>query len=264
MTNYLHGYDSQEQQRLIDQAGFLGPLIYPSVDFSGCKKLLEVGSGVGAQTAVLLALFLDLQITSVDFSEAQLQRAKENLASYSGRVRFVQQDAQELDLEEKFDSAFFCWALEHISDPQAVVNRVKAHLLTGAKIHITEVFNSTFYYEPASPSLAHYYRVYNEQQIRYGGNPDVGARLGNLLSQAGFRDIRLSRSGFHLDQSQPEELRRFVEFWKVLMKSGAAGLLESGRITQSEVEAMENDLDRIAADENAVFFYQFVQAKARV
>lgn len=264
MSNYLHGYDSREQQRLIDQAGTLGPLIYPSVDFSDCKKLLEVGSGVGAQTAVLLALFPNLQITSVDFSDAQLQKAKENLTCFSDRVSFVRQDAQQLDLGDKFDSAFFCWALEHIPDPQEVMHRVKAHLLPGAKIHLTEVFNATFYCEPACPALDHYYQLYNEQQIRYGGNPNVGAQLGNLLFHAGFRDIELSRSGFHLDQRQPEDLRRFVEFWKVLMKSGATGLLESGMVTESEVRSMENDLDRLLADENAVFFYQFVQAKARV
>ncbi len=264
MSNYLHGYDSQEQQRLIDQAGFLAPLIYPSVDFSGCKKLLEIGSGVGAQTAVLLGLFPELQITSVDFSETQLAKAKENLARYADRVTLISQDAQRLDLGEKFDSAFFCWALEHIPDPQAVMHRVKAHLLPGAKVHVTEVFNSTFYYEPASPALANYYRVYNRQQRDFGGNPDVGAQLGNLLAHAGFREIQLSRSGFHLDQSQPDELLRFIEFWKILMKSGAPGLLESGAISQSEIDAMESELDRIAADENAVFFYQFVQAKATV
>ncbi|MBN7809590.1 methyltransferase [Algoriphagus sp. H41] len=264
MANYLHGYDSQEQQRLIDQAGFLGPLIYPFVDYSGCKKLLEVGSGVGAQTAVLLGLFPELQITSVDYSEAQLAKARENLAAYSDRVRFVSQDAQELDLGEKFDSAFFCWALEHIPDPQVVMHRVKAHLVPGAKIHLTEVFNSTFYYEPELPALTHYYRVYNQQQRDFGGNPDVGAQLGNLLAHAGFREIELSRSGFHLDQSQPEELRRFVEFWKILMKSGAPGLIESGLLRPDEVKAMETDLDRLLEDENAVFFYQFVQAKATV
>ena len=264
MANYLHGYHTDEQQRLIDQAGFLAPLIYPSVDFTGCKKLLELGSGVGAQTAVLLGLFPDLTITSVDFSEAQLATAAENLKDFVGRVTLVHQDAQELQLEDKFDSAFICWALEHIADPLAVMMRLKDHLLPGAKLHITEVFNSTFYYKPQSPALEHYYQAYNQQQIDFGGNPDVGAQLGNLLAHAGFKEIQLSRSGFHLDQSQPETLRRFIEFWKILMKSGAPGMLESGVVTQVDIDAMESDLDSILLDENAVFFYQFVQAKATV
>jgi ubiquinone/menaquinone biosynthesis C-methylase UbiE len=262
MSGYLHGYNSEEQQRLIDQAGFLAPLIYPSVDFSGCKKLLEIGSGVGAQTAVLLRLFPELEITSIDSSADQLAKAREDLREYEDRVTFICQDAQNLQLKERYDAVFICWTLEHIADPLAVLRQLRGHLLPGAKIHITEVFNSTFYYQPESPALKYYYEVYNQQQIAFGGNPDVGGQLGNLLFHAGFEEIRLSRSGFHLDQSQPEELKRHVEFWKILMKSGAPGMLESGSISESDIEAMENDLDAICLDDNAVFFYQFVQAKA--
>lgn len=63
MEKYLHGFNSEEQQRLMDQAGFLAPLIYPTVDFSACEHLLEIGSGVGAQTRVLLGLYPKLRIT---------------------------------------------------------------------------------------------------------------------------------------------------------------------------------------------------------
>ena len=264
MSNYLHGFNSQEQQRLIDQAGFLAPLIYPTVDFTGCKNLIELGCGVGAQTAVLLGLYSGLEITSVDFSETQLAKARENLKGHSERVTFVCQDLQDLQLNREFDSAFICWTLEHVKNPLLILQRLRNHLIPGAKIHITEVFNSTFFYSPDSPALEHYCQAYNQQQIAFGGNPDVGAQLGNLLFHAGFKDIRLSHGGFHLDQSQPAELKRFIDFWKILMKSGSPGMLEAGVISQKEIEAMENDLDRILADENAVFFYQFVQAKATV
>lgn len=80
MTAYLHGFIPEEQQRLMDQAGVLESLIYPRIDFFGCKKLLEIGSGVGAQTETLLRLFPDLEITCVDYSQSQLDRAKQNLA----------------------------------------------------------------------------------------------------------------------------------------------------------------------------------------
>lgn len=264
MTKYLHGFNSEEQQRLIDQAGFLAPLIYPTLDFSGCKKLLEIGSGVGAQTRVLLELYPDLQITSVDFSEAQLLKAQENLKDFSGRVNFVHQDAEQLDLADQFDAAFICWALEHIPNPLLALQQVKKHLNPSSKIHITEVFNSSFYFHPQSPALEFYYSRYNDQQVSFGGNPDVGSQLGNLLVMAGFREIQLFHNGFHLDQSNPIDLKRFTEFWKILMKSGATSLLNSGSILQNDIDLMENDLDRIAIDENAVFFYQFVQAKASV
>ncbi|WP_332911997.1 hypothetical protein [Algoriphagus boritolerans] len=108
-----------------------------------------------------------------------------------------------------------------------------------------------------------YYQKYNEQQVHFGGNPDVGAQLGNLLFQAGFKEIELIHNGFHLDQSNPDELKRFIEFWKILMKSGAPGLLEAGSVSQSDIDLMENDLDRILADENAVFFLPICAGKSK-
>jgi hypothetical protein len=179
-------------------------------------------------------------------------------------VTFVHQNAEELTLGEKFDSAFICWALEHMTNPLQVLRQVKKHLVPNAKIHITEVFNSTFYCRPKSPSMDYYYQRYNEQQLSFGGNPDIGSQLGNLLFHAGFKDIQLLHNGFHLDQSNSSELKKFIEFWKILMKSGAPGLLEAGSVTQSDIDQMYFDLDRILTDENAVFFYQFVQAKATV
>lgn len=262
MSDYLHGFIPEEQQRLIDQAGILGSLIYPKIDFSDCKNLLEIGCGVGAQTVVLLKLFPDLHITCVDYSESQLEMARKNLEQYTSRVSFICQDARKLDLPVKYDSVFICWALEHIFYPIEVLKGMKKFLIPYAKIWITEVFNSSFYFFPVLPRLKLFYEGYNDFQISLGGDPDVGAKLGSMLNKAGFSGIELFHGGFHLDQTNPVELSKIITYWKGLMKSGANTMIQAGVITEKEVQLMENDLDQIAKDENAVFFYQFVQAKA--
>ncbi len=262
MTTYLHGFIPEEQQRLIEQAGILGSLIYPRIDFSECKNLLEIGSGVGAQTEVLLKLFPDLHITCVDFSESQLERARKKLKEYSDRVSFICQDAKQLILSGKYDSVFICWALEHISAPIEVLISLKSFLKPGAKIWITEVFNSSFYFTPTLPGLKKYFDAYNILQVRLGGDPDVGAKLGNMLKESEYKAIELFNGGFHLDQRNPQELYKIIAYWKGLMKSAANSMIQVGIISEKEVIDMENDLDQIAKDENAVFFYQFVQAKA--
>ncbi|WP_425636642.1 class I SAM-dependent methyltransferase [Algoriphagus yeomjeoni] len=264
MSAYLHGYIPEEQQRLMDQAGVLGSLIYPRVDFSGCKKLLEVGSGVGAQTEVLLRLFPELEITCVDYSQSQLDRARQNLAFAGDRVKFVCQDARILQLEENYDSVFICWALEHIPEASQVLVAIKPYLLPETKLWFTEVFNASFYFHPPLPGLAKYYKNYNDLQVSLGGNPDIGANLGNLLNSAGYNKIELFRGGFHLDQRNPGDLHKITQYWKELMKSAASGLIEAALISADDVSAMENDLDAIAQDEDAVFFYHFVQASATV
>jgi SAM-dependent methyltransferase len=259
---YLHGFIPEEQQRLLDQADFLASKIYPRIDFTGCTNLLEIGSGVGAQTGILLALWPDLRITCVDYSEVQIAQARLNLAFAGDRVTFACQDACELALEEQYDAVFICWALEHVSDPVKVLKSVRKYLLPGAKLWATEVFNSSLYLCPDLPNQRKYFQAYNDHQISLGGNPDVGIQLGNLLQQAGYEAIQLYPYGFHLDQSRSVELREMIDFWKILMKSGAAGLLEAELVTAEEIEAMEADLNYTLRDENAVFFYQFIQAYA--
>ena len=264
MTTYLHGFIPAEQQRLMDQAGVLGSLIYSRIDFDGCKKLLEIGSGVGAQTETLLRLYPNMKITCVDNSQSQIDRAKQNLAFAEDRVSFVCQDATKLKLEEKFDSLFVCWTLEHIPNAYDVLEAIKHYLLPGAKLWFTEVFNSSFYFNPPLSGLSKYYDAYNRFQKSIGGNPDIGANLGNLLLQAGYKEIELFHGGFHLDQRTPGDLKKITQYWKGLMKSAGLGMLDAGLISSHDILAMENDLDLLSEDENAVFFYHFVQISATV
>ncbi|MDE0560238.1 methyltransferase [Algoriphagus sp. NF] len=263
MGNYIHGYLTGEQDRLLEQAGMLAPLIYPWVDLAGRNKVLEVGSGVGAQTKVLLELYPEINLTCIELEASQIEKAQVNLQSYpSSQVRFIQQDAQNLALEEKYDGAFICWVLEHVSEPQLVIDSVFDHLSPRGIVYITEVFNSSFHYFPQCDGLAAYYNAFNELQKENGGNPDIGLQLGNLLKKSGFENIELKPGGLHLDQSQPDLLKQMVEYWKKLMKSAAEELILSGKIDQATVKAMEADLDQLAQHPEAVFFYQFIQAKA--
>ncbi len=259
---YLHGFIPEEQQRLLDQANFLASKIYANVDFSGCSHLLEIGSGVGAQTQQLLNRWPEMRITCVDYSQVQLDQAQRNLHSAGDRVRFFCQNAKSLALEQEYDAVFICWTLEHIPEPIKVLESVKKYLKPGAKIWATEVFNSSYYLYPDLPDQRKYYAAYNQLQSDLGGNPDIGPQLGNILTRAGYRSISLNHNGFFLDQTKPEELRQMIDFWIILLKSGAPGLLEAGRVSFQDIIAMENDLKKVGIHENAVFFYQFVQAFA--
>ena len=75
MSNYLHGYSKEEQDRLLHQAEMTENTIYQGIDFSDAKHVLEVGSGVGAQTEILLRRYPKLNLTCVDLNESQIQVA---------------------------------------------------------------------------------------------------------------------------------------------------------------------------------------------
>ena len=262
---YIHGYLEQEQERLREQALVIERPIYDYIDFSEVKELLEIGSGVGAQTEILLRRFPHLHITGVEYESRQIKKALENMSKlgYDERkVTFVHQDAKNLHLDKQYDGAFICWVLEHISDPVKVLVSMKPFLKPNAKVSITEVFNTTFYTYPVKKEVMDYWRIYNEYQVQIGGDPQVGVRLGDLLEEAGYSNIDLRSGGFHLDSRQPEEKRTVFNYWKNLMSSGAPSLLEEGLITEKQVKEMQQAMDELRDLPHAVFYYRFIQATA--
>lgn len=264
---YIHGYLEEEQERLKEQATVIEKPIYDFIDFSDVSDLLEIGSGVGAQTEILLRRFPHLHITGVEYEKRQIQKAYQNMELWGygkERVQFIHQDGKNLQLDKQYDGAFICWVLEHISEPVEVLKSMKPFLKSGAKVSITEVFNASFYTYPRLPELMDYWVKYNDYQRAIGGDPDVGARLGDLLEEAGYREIDLRSGGFHLDSRKPEEKRIVFTYWKNLMASGAPAMLEDGLITTGELTVMKAAMEKLISMPHSIFYYRFIQATARV
>jgi ubiquinone/menaquinone biosynthesis C-methylase UbiE len=265
---YLHGFTDAEQERLVRQARFVEHRVHDRLPFRRARKLIEIGCGVGAQTEILLRHFPDLSVTGVDASKANLDRAVQRLADVpwaDGRFEGVLADATSLDMPAStFDAAFLCWILEHVADPLQVLSEARRVLRPGSPIVVTEVQNQSFFLDPYSPSTMSYWMAFNDHQIEIGGDPFVGAKLGNMLQALGYRDIVTDVRTIHLDNRAPGERAEFIDYWSELLLSGAPGLQEAGKVSAELVAAMKRELDEVAHDPNAVFFYAFVQARAVV
>jgi ubiquinone/menaquinone biosynthesis C-methylase UbiE len=266
-TGYLHGYSEKERDRLHRQARFLEGKVHDRLPYRRRKRLLEVGSGVGAQTEILLRHFPDLHVTGVEINDDQLAEAKRYLATVpwaTDRYTLVKADATQLDYgPSSFDSAFLCWVLEHVGDPARVLSEVRRVLVPGSPVVCSEVLNATFFIDPYSPDTLRYWTAFNEHQLAVGGDPFVGAKLGNLLQSVGFRDVQTEVKSFHLDNRDPVERNEFLAYWTDLLLSGAPALLAAKQVEQSVVDGMARELARVARDPNSVFFYAFIQANAR-
>jgi len=264
---YLHGYSPEEQDRLARQARYLEHAVHDRLPFRRSRKLIEIGSGVGAQTEILLRHFPELHVTGVDRSEANGSQAKARLESLDwarGRWAWRQADAESLPFpDDEFDAAFLCWVLEHVQHPDCVLTEARRVLQAGAPIVCTEVQNATFFIDPYSPATLAYWMAFNDYQFEeLQGDPFVGAKLGNLLQCAGFSDITTEVKTFHLDNRAPDERAEFIAFWAELLLSGAPGLVAAGKVEPELVEQMKVEFTTAARDPNAVFFYSFVQARA--
>lgn len=265
---YLHGFDETEQARLVHQARFLEHRIHDRLPFQRVRNLLEVGSGVGAQTEIILRHWPDLVLTCVERSGDNIASAEKRLGQIpwaDGRWKLVNEDAQKLSFSgDQFDAAFLCWILEHVGNPAQVLSEVRRVLRVGSPVVITEVQNSSFFLDPYSPHTLTYWMAFNDYQLEIGGDPFVGAKLGNLLLAAGYSDIRTDTNTILLDNRAPSERAEFIAFWSDLLLSGAPGLLEAGAVSKETVEGMRGELASIAHNPNAVFWYTFVQARATV
>lgn len=267
-TPYLHGFSPVEQARLMKQARIAEATIFRSIDYAGAQRLLEIGSGVGAQTEILLRRFPDLHATCVDLNQAQIDAAQENLGRMpwlEGRYTLQQADATDLPFEPRsFDSAFLCWVLEHVPSPARVLSEVRRVLSPGAPVYVTEVMNASFLLDPYSPNVWRYWMAFNDFQIESGGDPFVGAKLGNLLLAGGYRDVATEIKTFHFDNREPARRKTMIAFWEELLLSAADQLLASGNVTEEIVEGVRREMHQVQSDPDAVFFYSFVQARATV
>ena len=264
---YLHGYSAKERERLRRQALVLEPMVHDHLPFHRRRRCLEVGSGVGAQTEILLRHFPALQVTCVERSATQIAEARKFLKSVpwaTGRFELSEADATSLPFErEQFDCGFLCWILEHVADPARILSELRRVLLAGAPVVVNEVLNATFFIDPYSPKTLQYWMAFNDRQLELGGDPFVGAKLGNLLQQVGFHDVQTAVKTFHLDNRSPGERAEFLAYWTELLLSGAPELLKARKVSPDVVAGMKVELDRVARDANSVFFYSFIQARAR-
>jgi len=265
---YLHGFSSVEQARLLKQARLAESVLFHDIDYTGVQRLIEVGSGVGAQTEILLRRFPDLHVTCVDLNAAQLDAARGHLGAMpwlKDRYALQQANAMELPFEARsFDAAFLCWVLEHVPSPARVLSEVRRVLAPGAVVYATEVMNASFLLDPYSPNVWRYWMAFNDFQIDSGGDPFVGAKLGNLLLAGGFRDVTTEIKTFHFDNRDPARRKNMVAFWEELLLSAADQLLDAGKVTQDTVDGVRREMHEVQNDPNAVFFYSFVQARAVV
>lgn len=267
-SHYLHGFTKEEQLRLKEQARFAEFAVYQDVDFTESPKILEVGCGVGAQSEILLRRFPNIHLTGIDASPMQLLAAQKYLKSnttFKNRFDLKQMNAEKMDFKKaSFDGAFFCWILEHVKSPSKVLAEAKRVLKPGAVIYITEVLNSSFFLDPYSPNTWRYWMIFNDYQFASAGDPFIGAKLGNLLADEKFKDIKIEIKNWHFDKRNPERRKATIIYWTNLLLSAKDLLLDKGLVDEKLVKAMQKELHNVANNPDAVFFYSFVQASAKI
>ena len=265
---YIHTFSKKEQDRLLKQAQFLEPYIYPGIEFSGCRRILEIGCGVGAQIALLAKRFPDLRIDGIDPVGFQIGRANGVLADLIAGERVSLAVASGYGLpfpDDCYDGACIFCVLEHLSRPLAILSEARRVLQTGAALYCTEVFNAGLYIDPTCPAIDEYWAAFNRYQLDAGGDPDIGMKMVNLALAAGFRQVDFRDVSPVLDGRMASASKRaeFIDYWRSLFVSAAESLIAENRIAATTVTGLHREFDGLIADRNAVFMYQGKQIRCR-
>ena len=262
-SDYVHGYASIENQRLYDQSQILEDLIHSDTTFAPGSRVLEVGCGVGAQTCIVARRNPKVRFTCIDVSAASLDaaRAASRRAGITN-VNFELCDARDFPHPaQPFDAALFCFVLEHVPEPETVVE----HTLTlvrpgGTLIAIEGDHGSTLFYPPSRRAWRTIQCLIDLQASR-GGDALIGRRLYSLFSGLGVTDVHVDPRVVYADPSRPDWVEWFTERTYIAMVEGARELaLAEGMMTELEWKEGISDLRK---SKQGSFSYTFFKAVAR-
>jgi demethylmenaquinone methyltransferase/2-methoxy-6-polyprenyl-1,4-benzoquinol methylase len=96
------------------------------------KKILDLACGTGILTKQIAEKFPDAKITGVDITTSYLEKARGKL-NMNQNILFVKQDAEKLDLGEKFDCITASY-LPKYCESKILIKNCLEHLNVGGKI----------------------------------------------------------------------------------------------------------------------------------
>jgi SAM-dependent methyltransferase len=264
VTQYVHGYQPREGQRLDDQAGALAALLHADTDFAPGSRVLELGCGIGSQTITLAARNPMANIVSVDVSLDSLATAAERVAGAGlHNVEFVQTNLFALPFEPaSFEHVFVCFVLEHLADPVGALRVADWMLAPGGRLTVIEGDHGSAYFHPDSAAARSAIGCQVELQHRAGGNALIGRQLYPLIAEAGFAAVQVVPLVVYVDGGRPDLAERFTRNTFTAMIEGVrADALAAGLTTPDDFDAGLRDLHR-TSEPDGVFSYTFFKAHA--
>ncbi|HOT93765.1 MAG TPA: methyltransferase domain-containing protein [Methanoregulaceae archaeon] len=256
-AGYVHGYSAAEERRLLDQADALATLLHRETRFPPGSLVLEAGCGTGAQTALVAAASPGARLVSVDRSDRSLRAARARLPG----ADLLRGDIDALPFRDgSFDHVFVCFVLEHLSDPEGALDRLRRLLRPGGTCTVIEGDHGSCFYHPETPEAREAWRALVRTQAALGGDALIGRRLYPLLAGAGFREVSVSPRMVYADESRPGVQEGFVQRTIVPMVDGARErAVRLGLVDPATFDRGVADLRR-AGGPGGTFCYTFFRA----
>ena len=193
---YVYGEDSAITTTLFNkrtadkQAAFFLSYLQPGM------SLLYCGSGSGSITVGLAEVVEPGQVTGIDISEAEVERARERAVEASvSNLRFRVGNVYQLEFaDNSFDALFSNNVLEHVPETHVALQEMYRVLKPGGIIGLRNMDWGGVLLGPYNehmeriPTLGEGYMTCAE------GHPRLSRSLGTSLHEVGFKDVIMSAS----------------------------------------------------------------------
>jgi len=235
-SHYIHGSSAEEQQRLSLLNRLMNKACLQTIQLQGDERILDMGSGLGQfDLAVAETDNFQGSILGIERDEQQLASAKKNLAATPfHNIEFRQGNAfhPPLTTEEwgSFDLAHTRFLLEHVPQPQRVVQQMYRAVRPGGRLVLVDEDHDIFRVWPDAPGFRDLWLAYVRSYERLGNDPFIGRRLVSLLHEAGCRDIRNTFIFFGSCASDPN-FQLFMDNFLGLLVGARELILQQGLIT---------------------------------
>lgn len=237
-----------EIARLADQAS-LGwekeAAVLERFGFRDGMSIVELGSGPGFVTRLLLDHFPGAQVTCVEFDETLIEDAKRYLADYAGRVSFVRESVDATDLSTAaFDAAYARLLFQHLPDPAAAAVETFRILHPGAPFVIYDVDDGLdFVTDPVIPGLDAVLDRMRQVQAAQGGDRYIGRRMLRVLKAAGYEELEMEAIAVN---SETYGLDAFLHQFDPgrlapLIQAGVVSREETDQLIAQRVEFLASD-----------------------
>jgi SAM-dependent methyltransferase len=258
--DYVLGTHDEEIERLGLQHRVWRPLMLDAwirAGITGGSRFADFGAGPGFATLDAAAIVgLSGEVAAIERSQQFLNFAKNQVNRQKFFwVRFIQADLDMGDFVlEGFDLAWCRWVASFVASPAALIERISASLRVGGKAVLHEYQNySTWQTIPQGERLGQFVQEVMASWRATGGEPDVVNELLPRMDSAGLRVISLRPLISAIGPSH------FTWGWPAsFIASGSRRLVELGRISPQDADAIQAEFHRLEQNPSAVMITPLV------
>lgn len=265
MSTYIHGSEPVEQSRLSRLNEILNAMCVREMAIAPASRILDVGSGLGQLTRAM-ARQAGVRAVGIERDARQIEEGlrQARAAGEEGLLEIRAGDAGTLPLQDHewgtFDIVHARFVLEHVADPQRVVDQMARAVRPGGRVILSDDDHSLLRLRPEPAGARELWEAYCRAYDRIGCDPYVGTRLLELMVKAGLRGRRTALLNFGAGAGEAH-FADMVENFVGVVETARRTIVDGGLMGAGAFEAACAEVRRWGTRADAAIWYPLCWAE---